>query len=241
MEILRELSKAPKTQVYTIRRNPNWEINNVWKKNTERSKTWNSGNAEKERGQIFLGKFNAKVEKLADPFVFKLPPEVEEKCVRAWEQVIVGSFISNEVPNFEKIKEELTELWGKEGLIKVISNKHGRYFLHFKQDANIEKILKMDHIHVMKQCMKLHKWKECTNYDSPPDESVQIWFKLNNIPPHMYNPKALSHFASLLGKPLYMDKLTEESENIEFTRLSFEVHPRSILPAFITVMDRNDK
>ena len=245
VEILRELSKAPKTKVYTVRRNPNWEVNNVWKKNPEMNKNQSQRNAEienrKERGQIFLGKFNAKVEKLAEPFVFKLPPEVEDKCVKSWDKVLVGNFISKEAPKFDKTKEELLKLWGEEGLIKVTTNNHGRYFLSFKQETNIEKILASDHIHIQQQCMKLYKWKEGSSYDSPPDESVQIWFRLNNIPPHMYNPEALSHFASLLGKPLYMDKLTEESENLEFARLSIEVHPRSILPASITVLDRNDR
>ncbi|XP_047326531.1 uncharacterized protein LOC124930217 [Impatiens glandulifera] len=86
--------------------------------------------------------------------------------------------------------------------------------------------------------MKIEKWKEGTSYDSIPKEIVQIWFKLRNIPPHMYNAEALSHFASLLENPLYMDKITEENKNFTYARMSVEVQPRSVLPNKITVVDR---
>ncbi|MDQ9785850.1 hypothetical protein, partial [Serratia marcescens] len=71
-----------------------------------------------ERGQIFLGIYNEKVEKLEDPFIFRLPSEVEEKCVRTLEQVIVGNFINKESPKLDETKKELLKLWGKEGLIR---------------------------------------------------------------------------------------------------------------------------
>ncbi|XP_047329782.1 uncharacterized protein LOC124933207 [Impatiens glandulifera] len=86
--------------------------------------------------------------------------------------------------------------------------------------------------------MKLEKWKEGTSYDSIPKETVQIWFKLRNIPLHMYNAEALSHFASLLGNPLYMDKITKENENLTYARMSIEVQPRSVLPNEITMVDQ---
>ncbi|XP_047331165.1 uncharacterized protein LOC124934663 [Impatiens glandulifera] len=112
------------------------------------------------------------------------------------------------------------------------------YFLKFNQETNLEKILELRHTHVGKECMKLEKWKETTSYDSIPKEIVQIWFKLRNIPPHMYNAEALSHFASLLGNPLYMDKITKENENLTYARMSVEVQPISVLPNEITVVDR---
>ncbi|XP_047319701.1 uncharacterized protein LOC124923775 [Impatiens glandulifera] len=82
------------------------------------------------------------------------------------------------------------------------------------------------------------KWKEGTSYDSIPKETMQILFKLRNIPPHMYNSEALTHFASLLGNPLYMDKIIEESENLTYARMNIEVQPRSVLPNEITMVDR---
>ncbi|XP_047331316.1 uncharacterized protein LOC124934865 [Impatiens glandulifera] len=112
------------------------------------------------------------------------------------------------------------------------------YFLKLNQEANLEKILELGHTHVGKECMKLEKWKEGTSYDSIPKETMQIWFKLRNIPPHMYNAEALSHFSSLLGKPLYMDKIIEENENLTYARINVEVQPRSVLPNKITVVDR---
>ncbi|XP_047340136.1 uncharacterized protein LOC124943704 [Impatiens glandulifera] len=54
----------------------------------------------------------------------------------------------------------------------------------------------------------------------------------------MYNAEAFSHFASLLGKPLYMDTITEEREHITYARINIEEHPKSTLPAKMTVIDR---
>ncbi|XP_047331131.1 uncharacterized protein LOC124934654 [Impatiens glandulifera] len=112
------------------------------------------------------------------------------------------------------------------------------YFMKLNQETYLKKILELGHTHVGKECMKLEKWKEGTRYDNIPKEIVQIWFKLRNIPPHMYNAEALSHFASLLGNPLYMDKITKENENLTYARMSVEVQPRSVLPNEITVVDR---
>ncbi|XP_047320394.1 uncharacterized protein LOC124924395 [Impatiens glandulifera] len=57
----------------------------------------------------------------------------------------------------------------------------------------------------------------------------------------MYIVEAIDHFASTIGKLLYMVPITERGEHLFFARISIEVHPRSVLSMKMAVIDRKGK
>ncbi|CAI9108452.1 OLC1v1008041C1 [Oldenlandia corymbosa var. corymbosa] len=59
---------------------------------------------------------------------------------------------------------------------------------------------------------------------------VPIWIKLPGLKLRYWNPKTLSRLASTIGKPLKMDELTANKEQVDFARLMVEVEIKEHLP-----------
>ena len=50
-----------------------------------------------------------------------------------------------------------------------------------------------------------------------------MWIKLYNIPLEYWNEEGLSHIASAVGKPLYVDSFTASKQRITYARLCVEL------------------
>lgn len=57
-----------------------------------------------------------------------------------WETTIVGHFIGSRL-NFPAVNNIAPELWGKEGLVDVLSSENGLHFFKFLKLDSVEKIL----------------------------------------------------------------------------------------------------
>ncbi|XP_047306174.1 uncharacterized protein LOC124909547 [Impatiens glandulifera] len=131
--------------------------------------------------------------------------------------------------------------WKENGMKKSSINIHDLYFLQFKNGSNLDDILNNGHTYNGSNCMKLERWFEDLNLLNKPNYTTQIWFKLWNIPAHMYKTEVISHFAGLLGKPLYMDPKIEGGEHLSFARINIELNPHSTFPNNMTVVDKKGK
>ncbi|XP_028118772.1 uncharacterized protein LOC114316296 [Camellia sinensis] len=64
---------------------------------------------------------------------------------------------------------------------------------------------------------------------------VPIWVKFFNVPFEYWDSDGLSHIASVVGIPLFMDQLTEKGSRVSFARVCVEVEATSTLPLMFKV------
>jgi hypothetical protein len=60
--------------------------------------------------------------------------------------------------------------------------------------------------------------------------AIPIWIKLVHLPVEFWNSICLSHVASAVGKPLFVDSIIEEQIRLGFASVLVEVNVDSDLP-----------
>lgn len=73
------------------------------------------------------------------------------------------------------------------------------------------------------------------NWQSGPIEKLSlkkilVWIKLWGIPLELFTPEEITCIASAVGKPMNLDKATEENRRISFARVCIEANREENLP-----------
>ncbi|XP_059658959.1 uncharacterized protein LOC132305316 [Cornus florida] len=90
--------------------------------------------------------------------------------------------------------------------------------------------------------VSLKLWQE--DVPSPQINSIEtqsIWVKLFNVPLRLWFPKGLSYVASAIGKPLFVDAITQSIDRIDYVLVCVELNLHSPLPSSFTVRTNNNK
>ena len=64
---------------------------------------------------------------------------------------------------------------------------------------------------------------------------------MNNVPLELFTQKGISHIASVLGKPLYMDSITAKQQRLAYAKVCVEVEATMDILSTIEVEIRNEK
>ncbi|XP_031263453.1 uncharacterized protein LOC116121651 [Pistacia vera] len=59
---------------------------------------------------------------------------------------------------------------------------------------------------------------------------VPIWVKFSGVPLEFWTTKGLSYVASAIGKPLYMDNITDVGDRLEYARVCVEIYTSTSFP-----------
>lgn len=72
--------------------------------------------------------------------------------------------------------------------------------------------------------------------DAKSCSKAPVWVKFQQVLMSYWTPKGLSYIASGIGKPLFVDKLTEKLEPMNFTRICIEISSSAIIPDKLDVV-----
>jgi hypothetical protein len=65
--------------------------------------------------------------------------------------------------------------------------------------------------------------------------SIPIWIKLIHLPMEYWTPVCLSHVASAIGKPIFVDSVTEDQTRLGYARVLVKINVNSELLREITL------
>ena len=154
--------------------------------------------------------------------VFKLPKALAVEGSRGWEGTLVGYFIGKKLP-YSLIKNISAKMWGKAGLMDMLATESGHFFFKFNSKEESVAVLEGGPWHFAGQPMILRSWQPGIKLEKEAPSKIPIWVNVYNIPMEYWNPEGLSHIASIIGKPLHVDKLTASGRRITFARMCIEV------------------
>ncbi|KAL7179501.1 hypothetical protein ACSBR1_042822 [Camellia fascicularis] len=81
----------------------------------------------------------------------------------------------------------------------------------------------------------LKKWTRMMKLTKEKATTVPVWAKFYNVSFEYWDSDGLSHIASAVGVPLFMDQLTEKGSRVSFARVCVEVEATSYLPSMFKV------
>ena len=69
----------------------------------------------------------------------------------------------------------------------------------------------------------LRKWEPHMSIEKDRISRIPIWVHFFNVPLEYWNQEGLSYIASMIGKPLHVDKMTVTRRQIIYARICIEV------------------
>jgi hypothetical protein len=110
---------------------------------------------------------------------------------------------------FFLVKKTIDLLWRQYGKVDVFLMENSMYIFRFADEHTRDEVLESKLWHIANKPLILCRWEPGMQLLKLSLKSVPIWIKLNHIPMEFWNSTCLSYVASGIGKPLYVDSITE--------------------------------
>lgn len=119
-------------------------------------------------------------------------------------------------------------MWKKYNLTDVLMNDRAFFFFKFAGETRMRQCLEGGPWLFQNKPLYLKKWKPAMDFFKEIPKVVPLWVKLYDVPMEYWTNMGLSYIASGIGRPLNLDKMTEETcrsgaGRIGFARIIVEV------------------
>ncbi|KAM6571046.1 hypothetical protein CsatA_015126 [Cannabis sativa] len=173
--------------------------------------------------------------RVGDQVVAKLDLEEIEVEASFWKNAIV-CFVLGANPPFRVFEGFVKRIWGNLGIDKVVRMHSGCTLVNFRDEATRDLILEAGVIHFDRKPVVLRPWS--TEIDSMKMvNSVPVWIRLNGLGLQYWGKKNLSALVSTIGKPIMIDKVTQERSMVKFARVLVDIEISDEPPKFISFIN----
>lgn len=108
-------------------------------------------------------------------------------------------------------------------LLEVLSNGRGVYLLRITDKEFRRRILEGGPITVARIPFILQQWQPGVELKKDTHMTVPVWVRLRNLPFAYWSVQSIGKVASAIGRPLYVDKRTEQMSMLSFARVCVEI------------------
>ncbi|KAL0373966.1 UNVERIFIED_CONTAM: hypothetical protein Sradi_3312300 [Sesamum radiatum] len=129
---------------------------------------------------------------------------------RRWSSTAVGYFLGRR-PYFHHVKDYARSIWSRVREVTATSN--GFFFFQFETTVAMEEVIEGGPWLLNGQPIILQKWEPGMVLRKLQHTQVPVWIKLRHLPVELWTNEGLSTVASGIGKPLYLDAITEHARD----------------------------
>jgi hypothetical protein len=176
--------------------------------------------------------------KLGAKVVVSPPVQAVEEGIDIWKASLVGQFLDKPLPFF-LVKKSVAQMWKQYGQVEVFSLENGMFIFRFPDEFTCNEVMEAKIWHVVNKPLILRKWIPGMQVLKLTLKSIPIWIKLMHLPLEYWTHTCLSHVASGVGKPLYVDSVTEEQKQLGYARVLVEIDVESECPKEIEICKTN--
>ena len=140
---------------------------------------------------------------------------------------------------FHVMKSFFGRKWGKYGEMKIFLLKTGVFIVEFAQEMTRMEVIEAGPWSFDNKPLVVKPWSATANLEREDLMEIPIWVRFPNLKLHLWSPSVLSKLASVVGRPLFTDKMTAERERLMFARVCVEIKSGDVLPQMIGVQDED--
>ncbi|XP_062119230.1 uncharacterized protein LOC133832977 [Humulus lupulus] len=167
--------------------------------------------------------------------------DIEETEVEAsfWKSALVCVVLGANPP-LAVFEGFINWLWGKLGIERIARMNAGHTLVKFRDEATRDMVLEAGVVHFDRKPVLLRPWS--TDLDTLRlVKSVLVWIRLPDLGLQYWGLKSLSALVSTIGKPMMMDKVTEEKSMVKFARVLVDVEITDRLPHSISFINERGR
>ena len=157
------------------------------------------------------------------------PDEAVFEGVNMWKGCLVGQFFDRRLP-IHVVRTMVDKLWGKHEMPEISTTDNGLYLFKFRDMDARDWVMENGPWYIAGRPIILRVWQPGMEMLNIQLTIMPIWVKFYNIPLEYWTNTCLGYIASVVGKPLHMDSLTENRSRLSFARICIEVDSSSKFP-----------
>ncbi|XP_062119382.1 uncharacterized protein LOC133833143 [Humulus lupulus] len=163
--------------------------------------------------------------------------EVEEQSFQDSAKETWAKFRES-IPSHGVFEGFVKRIWGNLGIVSVARMNARFTMVKFRDEATRDLVLESGVVHFDRKLVVLRPWT--TDIESLKSiKSVPIWIRLPDLGLQYWGVNCLSALVITIGKPIMIDKITQNRSMIKFARVLVEMEIANTLPKFISYF--NDK
>src|SRR4051812_10014666 len=120
-------------------------------------------------------------------------------------------------------------------MVDVLNLENGLFLFKFENVQMKSLVLKGRPWFIAQRPLLLKKWSPGISLEKFDSRKLPLWVNLRGVPMELFTKEGISHIASGIGVPLFMDKATEMRSRLYFARVCVEVDQTVVLPSTIPV------
>ncbi|KAF5194559.1 Rna exonuclease, partial [Thalictrum thalictroides] len=133
-------------------------------------------------------------------------------------------------------RETLTRTWRLKN--NFIMKQYGEtmYSFKFMSDDDRKQVLEMGSLHIASQLFILRQWKLFVEAEFNDLKTIPVWVVMKRFPMELWDDEGFGRVVSTIGKPLFVDKLTESMTRTSYARVCVEIDTKCTYPDHATVV-----
>ena len=117
--------------------------------------------------------------------------------------------------------------------------RHNLFIIQLPNADTMDRVLESGPWHIQNKPLIVRKWEPGLQSLEFNMRKLPIWVHLGNVPLEIFTNKGLSYIASILGTPLYMDRITARQERLAYAKICVEIEACKEIPQTIEIVMGN--
>ncbi|KAM3337632.1 hypothetical protein P3S68_031957 [Capsicum galapagoense] len=164
---------------------------------------------------------------------------IDENDIRAqedyWDKSLIG-YVIWDIPYVRSMENYVEQVWNFVPKPQILYHDNGYYMFRFNIIEDRDRVMQAGPYTFHNKPFILQHWEIDFDFDPEYIRRIPLWVQFPGLPVGYWSTKALSKIASVVGKPLYTDKVTAEIERILYARVLIEIDVSRVLPENIELI-----
>ncbi|XP_047264095.1 uncharacterized protein LOC124896569 [Capsicum annuum] len=164
---------------------------------------------------------------------------IDENDIRAQEDYWVKALIEyviGDIPYVRTIENYVEQVWNFVPKPQILYHDDGYYMFRFNTVEDRDRVMQAGPYTFHNKSFILQHWKIDFDFNPECIRRIPLWVQFPGLPVGYWSTEALSKISSVVGKPLYTDKVTAEMERISYARVLIKTDVSRVLPKNIELI-----
>nr|XP_016502654.1 PREDICTED: uncharacterized protein LOC107820826 [Nicotiana tabacum] len=162
-------------------------------------------------------------------FIVQIEAEDTREHEIYWSTVLIG-YVLGDNPYEKSMDNYVTNVWNFVENPQILYHDEGYYIFRFQNIEERDLVLQAGPYTYHNKPLILQHWSMDFKFDPGCVSVIPLWIKFPGLPLGFWSIEALSKLASVVGKPLYTDRITTKMEKVSYARVLVEADVSHPLP-----------